>query len=520
MNTVTIKMKESESWWGGSCDYGTSQPYTKESSFSADFRAKVDNQTMPMYLSNKGRYIWSDYPFAITFEDGNITVEGKDIQLVEAGYCLRDAYLDAMNNHFKFEGKVLPEIFFKTAQYNTWMEHTYFQSQEKVLEYAHKAVDNGFVPGVLMIDEGWAKGYGEWDFDRAKFPDPKAMIDDLHGLGFKIMLWVCPFVSSAGRSFCMAVGRGVNMDDEGAKTRLLRTKSGQPAVVSWWNGYTCILDLSNPVDEKFMDDQLQYLMKEYGVDGFKFDGGSVDSYSQKCLLNGEYADGHDPYALNIAWNEFAKKYKFHECKNTWLGGGSSTIQRLQDRDHDWGVNGLASLIPNTVLTSLLGHPFICPDMIGGGSWIYNEIPGFKVDEELFIRMAQVSALCPMMQFSWAPWRVLSKEAMESVKDAAAIHAKYKDYIWEQVNNSLVTGEPIIRCMEYEFPNQGFDTDLSQFMLGSDILVAPVLVKGNVTKNVKFPIGKWQDKNGNVYDGGKSVVIGSPIDTLLYFKRVL
>ena len=46
-----------------------------------------------------------------------------------------------------------------------------------------------------MIDDCWCRAYGDWNFNAASFPDPKAMIDKLHRSGFKVMLWCCPFVS-------------------------------------------------------------------------------------------------------------------------------------------------------------------------------------------------------------------------------------------------------------------------------------------------------------------------------------
>ena len=52
-------------------------------------------------------------------------------------------------------GKTLPREFFKTAQFNTWVEFTYNPTQEGVLKYAHSIIDNGFDPCILIIDKGW-----------------------------------------------------------------------------------------------------------------------------------------------------------------------------------------------------------------------------------------------------------------------------------------------------------------------------------------------------------------------------
>lgn len=125
---------------------------------------------------------------------GKIELEGKDIIMQEYGDTLRDAYVGAMKEHFPVCGNELPLEFFKTPQYNTWMQYTYHPTQEGTLKYAQDIIDHGFQPGIFIIDEGWQKNYGNWDFDPYKFPAPKDMIEQLHAMGFIVMLWVVPTV--------------------------------------------------------------------------------------------------------------------------------------------------------------------------------------------------------------------------------------------------------------------------------------------------------------------------------------
>ena len=81
-----------------------------------------------------------------------------------------------------------------------------------------------------------------------------------------------------------------------------------------------------------------------------------------------------------------------------------------------------------------------------------------------------------------------------------------------------TGEPIVRNMEYSFPNQGFSACKDQFMLGENILVAPMLAKGNL-RSVSFPKGLWQAENGKKYKGGKSYEFDVPLEKLLWFRKI-
>lgn len=520
---LRFKIIDGEYFWGGDVANGTDMPITKGSVYNKDFRTDSHNQMMPLVISNKGRYVWSEKGLHIFVDGDDLCIEGEDdIKLYEVGATLKDAYLHAMENHFPFkqtrqENKTLPREFFKTAQFNTWVEYTYNPTQEGVLKYAHAVIDNGFDPGILIIDEGWHTRYGQWKFDSFKFPNPKAMVKELHDLGFIVMLWVTPFVTPDGQEFAMDTRQDFN--PESYNELFLRDADGQIAFINWWNGHSAILDFRKKCDREYMKSKLDFLMSEYGVDGFKFDGGTYFMYSVNGMVNKNPRADTDPEAMNRAWNEFGAEYKFHEYKDTYKGGGRATIQRLCDREHTWENGGIASLVPCGILQGLFGHPFICPDMIGGGSWTDELKPGFKIDEELFIRMAQASALFPMMQFSLAPWRVLSKESYDIVVDAYKLHRQMAEEIISLVEMAEKTGEPILRNLEYNDPGHGYASITDEFMLGEDILVCPIIKKGVFKKEITFPHGSWRDEEGNTYEGGKTLYMDTPLNKLTWFRRV-
>ena len=194
------------------------------------------------------------------------------------------------------------------------------------------------------------------------------------------------------------------------------------------------------------------------------------------------------------------------------------IQRLHDRAPRWEDHGIDDLIPCALDAGMIGHPFICPDMVGGGEWSFKFRQDFELDQEVFVRMAQCSALFPMMQFSWAPWEALSKENMEICLEAARLHKRMSDEIIRLVEEAEKTGEPILRSLEYNDPHKGYAAIVDQFMLGEDILVAPVVTKGTFEREVVFPAGEWMDEEGNVYAGDTRVTLPSPLNKLLWFRR--
>ena len=513
-----IKILPGEYWWGGSA-YTKGCPFSVNDEYHADFRVSVRTQTAPFFVSSEGRFIYSTKPFAIDVNDGIIGIDGEDVDFGDGFSNLRGAYLAAQKKYFPCDGKKLERKFFRAPQFNSWIEFAYYPDEEGILRFAREIVAHGYTPGVFIIDEGWQCAYGKWDFDPARFPHPKETVQTLHDLGFTVMLWVTPFVACSGPDFVRSLRPLIGTDAESAKHIFKRTEDGEVAIVRWWNGFSAILDMTSPWDEKFLDSQLSALTEKYGIDGFKFDGGSAEHYSDRLVINGKFEKSHTPAECNRAWNEFGRRYAFHEYKDTFALCGRNCIQRLHDRCHRWEGHGIDDIIPCAVVCGLIGHPFICPDMVGGGEWTNRYTPGFETDEELFVRMAQVSALFPMMQFSWAPWEALSPENAALCLDAARLHLKFSDEIIKLVSDAEKSGEPIIRCLEYSFPHSGFAAVTDEYTVGENILVAPVVTKGTTQRTVFFPTGTWADENGNIYAGPSSRTLPSPLDKLLYFRKI-
>ena len=154
-------------------------------------------------------------------------------------------------------------------------------------------------------------------------------------------------------------------------------------------------------------------------------------------------------------------------------------------------------------------------MVGGGAL---SSASEKYDTELYIRWAEANTYCSMMQFSIALWCVLGENECDMIRRLADTHTKIGDIIMGLAKNASNTGEPIVRCMEYEFPNQGFETVTDQFMLGDSILVAPVLEKDVLTRKVKLPHGEWYDNYGVKYRGGIIAEVSAPPGIVPVFTK--
>jgi alpha-glucosidase len=126
---------------------------------------------------------------------------------------------------------------------------------------------------------------------------------------------------------------------------------------------------------------------------------------------------------------------------------------------------------------------------------------------------------PMMQFSVAPWRVLSKQNAKICLDAAQLHTKMGNLILEFAKQASVTGEPIVKPMALAYPNNGYETIKDQFVLGDKIIVAPVVEKGIYKRKVILPKGKWLGDDGKIIKGNKIIEIDVPISRIPFFTKV-
>jgi alpha-glucosidase (family GH31 glycosyl hydrolase) len=507
--TRRIPLPPDEQWWGGAVADGRAMPFGS-SVHRRDLRVNAGypddpnggaNQAAPLLVSSQGRYVWSDEPFEFAFTPGELVVDGVGVQLGQGERpTLAGAFRAASAAHFPPSGRAPAAGMFTGPQYNTWMELPYAPTQQGVLDYVRGMLDAGFPPGLVMIDDRWSRDYGVWRFDRTAFPDPAAMVDRLHEWGCSVMLWLVPFVSPDSAVFRRLEADGL----------LLRDADGEVAIRRWWNGFSAVLDVTNPAAVDFLCGELAALVDEFGIDGFKFDAGDLRDYRPGDISY------HltDPAGHCQAWAQVGRRYEFNEFRACWKMGGQPLAERLHDKPGRWDGEGLESLIPESIAQGLIGHPFICPDMIGGGA--LGDAAREDLDQELFVRYAQLSALFPMMQFSLAPHRVLDAEHLAAVLDAVRLRQQLMPELLEMVEQAARTGEPIIRALAYDDPQDTGAAD--QFTLAGRILVAPVLTPGATRRTVRLPAGTWTAADGTTHTGPTTLDVPVNLHTLPWFRR--
>ena len=525
---TVIEPLPGEYWWGAVVNKGYVQPFrnftasdnyyldnkTRPAPSDASFdlsRMSAKGVTAPILLSNKGRYVWSAHPFAFSFKDGVLHIESRfeKVEPVVAGKTLRDAYKALCAAHLPFDGREPAELMFTKPQFNNWIETFVLGiNQENSEKFVDALAASGFPCGVVMIDGGWQRYHGCRDFNPDTFPNAVHLFDKIHGYGYKGVLWCAYFLSADSRP------EYVSYKPE-AQNLLVRSKSRpqEAALVWWWNGISVTLDLTAPAIRRKFTDELKACAGRFHFEGFKFDGGDPEYFRDDALFSEPWMT---PADFGHAYNMVSNEFPYNEFRAGYNPGGHPLVLRHYDVGHSW--EEIRAVIPNLLTAGLLGCPYVFGDMIGGGH-AGSYLPGHSFSHKLFVRSCEAQALMPMMQFSAAPWRILTPEECEICRRYAELHVQFGPYIMEQVHHASKTGEPIIRSMEYEFPGCGYEHLVSQYMLGPRFLVAPVLNEDD-SATVYLPAGRWRDDQGKTWRGPRVLQLRDvPLDRLPYYEKL-
>lgn len=399
--------------------------------------------------------------------------------------------------------------------WSTWAQYKRDIDQEKVLTFASEIVDQGLSRSVMGIDDRWSSAYGELRFDPVKFPNPSKMVDQLHDLGFKVTLWVTPFAD---------VNSSPLADSE-TRQYYVAMPDGEIGQFNWWQpGSAAALDVTNPKACEWFVGELQKLCDDCGIDGFKFDAGEPCFLPAGSRLHDKL---NTPSDYTRGWiHNVASKFQFAEVRSAVRGCQSaSPLFRIFDKYSTWGLqNGLASVLTAVLTSGILGFPFCIPDYIAGNAYL-DEVP----DAELMIRWTQTSAAMSALQFSIPPWNFDDKTCLSAVTDALRWR---EDLFWPHIKNCVVDASdklwPIVRPMWWEEPELEDALKLyDQFMVGEDLVVAPIVVQGQRERAVFLPRGLWRKVNLSNCRGDGGEILGPvwldgvpvPLDDMPVYMRV-
>ncbi len=365
------------------------------------------------------------------------------------------------------------------------------------------------------------------------WPDPKAMVDELHERNIKLHLWQIPLIKMRPHP------RGqVAADAEAAIRENLLIKEIAPDGSlrpyhnrGWWFPLALMPDLTDPGAAQWWIEKRRYLVEEVGIDGFKTDGGEHAWGRDLRYLNGKHGDEGN----NLFPVYYAKAYgdllraagkapvTFSRAGFTgsqaygafWAGDENSTWEAFR-----WSMfAGLSAASCGIVY------------------WGW-DIAGFSGDvptSELYLRSAAAATFVPIMQYhsefnhhrsplrDRTPWNIAERSNDNRVLPVFRKFAKLRErlipYLVAEARRSIETGAPLMRPLYFEHPHDDRVWDHPfQWMLGDSLLVAPVLEPGATSWTVYLPAGEWIDAFTGQPERAGLVSRSVPLDELPVYVR--
>ena len=418
-----------------------------------------------------------------------------------------------------------------------WQCKLRYYNQEQVLRIAREYKERGITPDVLIIDYYHWPRCGDWRFDPEYFPDPEAMVKELHEMGIETMVSVWPQVDV----------RSENFEEMKQKGLLLKSNMGVD-VQMIFHGNNLFLDATNPRTRKYVWEKLKKNYADMGIRTFWLDEAEPEFGTYDFDL---YTSSAGPMARtgNIYPREYARLvYEGQQemgqrdvvnlIRCAWAGsqryGALVWSGDIMSTYEDFRRQICAGLH-----MGICGIPWWTTD-IGGFHGGNIEDSGFR---ELLVRWFQFGTFCPVMRLhgSRQPHQPIVNRAGEERECTGAdneiwsfgeeaypilvkfigIRERMRDYTREVMRQAHEKGSPVMRTLFYEFPEDKECWDITDaYLYGPDILVAPVCHEGAEGRRVYLPQGaSWTHAGtGEVYEGGVWLDVEAPLETVPLFLR--
>ena len=494
----TVDLLPGELWWGGQVSDAAMMPFDED--YKADLSISEGGQIQPLLVSNKGRYIWNERPFEIHQYGRTLVLSGSaGFVIGQSGNSLADAQKFAAENFMVFAGQTPDYAQFELPVYTMNVSGNNKINQELILSYAQSIINDGLPAGIIKIGDGWQMSQGDWRFDSESFSNPQGMINELHEKGFKVMVWVSPFVSPDSKTFRKLLANDDAFLKDAFDPEICK-------IVAWEGGYSAVLDLTKPSVKITFQNQLKELQEATGVDGFIFGGGN-SMYYEDTVSDGESS----PQEQATAIAEVGLKFRMNEYDATWKMGG---YPLTQSSTGSMGWASLKYMANQVAVQGMMGYPY--------ASWNFDsdsqKASKDSSYQELVVRAVQAQAFLPVMNVPYDAIKTLDKRHKDACIAAIELHQENSKNFMTLAGSAAEAGRPMVQLMEYAYPGKGYQLVTDVFALGSEIIVAPLLEKGQTWKKVKLPAGIWLGPDGRGYEGPQEVSIKGDITMIPYFRK--
>lgn len=418
-----------------------------------------------------------------------------------------------------------------------WQCKLRYRTQDEVLSVARRYRGEGIHIDRIVIDFFHWTVQGDWKFDKTYWPDPKAMIDELHAMGIKVIVSIWPSVDRRSENFGPMSERGL----------LIRTERGAAQTYDY-QGDCVEIDVFNPEAREYIWDVCKRNYFDLGIDAFWLDNSEPD-YGVYDFDHYRYCEGSALSCSNLYPQLFSRA--FDEPMRA-LGKSSVNLLRCAWAGSQKYANAVWSGDVPSTFEALRDQLQAGLNMgLAGIPWWTTDIGGFMTDDvndpdfqQLLIRWYEFAVFSAILRMHGdrGPYNIpplderdygggylhtgqpnelwsYGEENYRIMRKYYDIRIGLHDYIKRLYEEASADGSPLIRTMFYEFPDDPVCWELTdQYMFGSDYLVAPILHLNEFEREVYLPAGRWLSLSDNkTHEGPQCLRTAAPLDTIPVFK---
>ena len=396
----------------------------------------------------------------------------------------------------------------------------------QVLEVAKRLREADIPCDAIYFDIDYMDGFRVFTFEPEDFPDPKELISQLSDMGFKVVAIVDPGVK---------VDPDYSVYDKGrANQYFIKKADGKDYKGTVWPGTVSYPDFARADVRSWWAENHSALF-DAGVRGIWNDMNEPSNFDTESktmdedALHGSrgeevaHAYVHNAYgnlmseATQEAFRRLLPKTRPFIISRAGCGGIQQSACVWTGDNSSWWEHLLMS-IPMCLNLSLSGVSFVGADV---GGFLYDS------DPELVTRWTQLGTFIPLFRNHSAIWTVpqepysLGEPYASICREFIKIRYRLIPYMYTLMKECADDGTPVMRPMVFEFPDDEKTHTMSdQFMLGPDMMIAPIYMPGADCRPVYFPRGSWANLfNGNVISSlGESVLVGASLGQIPVFLR--
>jgi alpha-D-xyloside xylohydrolase len=419
-----------------------------------------------------------------------------------------------------------------------WQCKLRYRTQDELLGVAREYKRRGLPLSVIVVDYFHWTRQGEWRFDPAEWPDPAGLVAELDRLGVKLMVSIWPTVNPASENYAEMTELGLLVATEsGIGVHLPIWDKGSPgrALVSYY-------DATNPRAREYIWSKAREGYYKHGVRVWWLDAcepelrpehpGNLRYYLGPGLEVGNIYPLLHAQAFHDGMTGEGEAEIVSLCRSAWAGSQRYGAA-VWSGDIDSTFEDLRRQIPAGLNIGLSGIPWWTTD-IGGFKGGDIESPSFR---ELMVRWFQFGVFSPLCRLhgfrqpgtmsgaeqTGAPNELWSfgAEAYEILRRWLGLREHLRPYVMDAMRTAHTDGLPPMRPLFLDFPQDEPCWDIAdQFLLGEDLVVAPVITEGARERTVYLPAGAdWRDAwTGASLSGGQWLTAPAPLEIIPVYAR--